>query len=186
MRIVEKLPTREEIIPIYATIVFPIYSWTIYRLLWNLPSWQKDLFSAGDMLILGAYGLAFALIESLTILIVLVFLSAILPEKCLRGKFVAQGSAVLWVFFILTIITQYAIASTVFLSWSIKQFVIASALILVLSSIMLTVVPYFLIHRFEKLESFFTSLSDRITIFLFIYLPLGVLSLILVVVRNVL
>jgi len=186
MPIVEKFPTKEEIIPIYATIVFPIYSWTIYRLLWNLPSWQKDLFNIGDMLVLGAYGLAFAFIESLTILVLIVFLSVVLPAKCLRNKFVAQGSAVLWVFFVLAITAQYFIASTVFLSWNIKEFVISSTLILALSIVLLTVAPYFLIYRIEKLESFFTTLADRMTVFLFIYLPLGILSLILVIVRNIL
>jgi hypothetical protein len=182
----KRLPSRDEIIPVYATILFPIYSWTIYRLLWNLPSWQKELFSIWDILALGAYGLAFALVESLTVLGFILLLSIALPAKYLRDKFVAQGSAVLWVFFILAIIAQYAIASIVFLSWSIKEYVISSTLILGVSILLLTIAPHFLICRFEKLERFFTSLADRMTIFLFIYLPLGILSLIVVILRNIL
>ena len=182
----KKLPSKDEIIPVYGVILFPIFSWTIYRLLWNLPSWQKDLFSTWEVLVLSAYGLAFALVESLTILGLILLLSVILPAKYLKDKFVAQGSALLWVFFSLAVAVQYGIASVVFLSWSIKQFAITSALILILSILLLTVGPYFLIRRFEKLEVFFTSLADRMTIFLIIYLPLGILSLILVILRNIL
>ena len=183
--LMNRLPSKDELIPVYATILFPIYTWTIYRLLWNLPSWQKDLFSSWDMLVLGAYGLAFALVESLTVLGFILFLSVILPRKYLRDKFVAQGSAVLWAFFTLAVAAQYGIASVVFLNWSIKQFAITSAFIVVLSILLLTVGPYFLIYRFKKLEVFFTSLADRMTIFLIIYLPLGILSLILIIVRNI-
>jgi hypothetical protein len=182
----KRLPSKAEIIPVYATILFPIYSWTIYRLLWNLPSWQKDIFSIREMLVLCAYGLAFALVESLSVLGFILLLSVILPAKYLKDKFVAQGSAALWVFFILTIAAQYGIASVVFLNWSIKQFVIASAFILILSLLLLTIGPYFLIHHSKKMEVFFTSLADRMMIFLFLYLPLGIMSLMLVILRNIL
>jgi len=185
MRILGKeLPPKSEIAPIFATIVFPIYSWTIYRLLWNLPSWLKDLFSIWDMLILIAYGLAFALIESLTILGFVLFLRVVLPEKYFKDKFVAQGTAMLWVFFISTIVAQYTIASFIF-NWRPKEFAVYSTLLLAACILLIAVLPRVLIHRFTKLESFFASLADRMTIFLFIYLPLGVLSLIVVILRNI-
>lgn len=186
MRIFGKqFPSRDEVIPIFATIVFPIYSWAIFRLLWNLPSWLKDLFSAWDMLILAAYGLAFALIECLAILGFMLFLSIALPAKYLKDKFVAQGSAMLWMLFILAIIGQYSTALYAS-SRSSEQFTIYTAAILVAFSIILiAVAPRFLVYRSTKLERFFISLADKVTIFLFIYVPAGILSLIIVFLRNI-
>jgi hypothetical protein len=179
-----EFPSINEIIPVFATIIFPIYSWTIYRLLWNLPSWLKDLFSISDMLILTAYGLAFALFESVIILGFMIFLSVVLPARYLKDKFIAQGSAMLWMVFILAVTAQYSMA-LLFFNWTLWEFYIYMTAIVVICILMITVLPRVLIYRFEKLENFFVSLADKMTIFLFIYLPVGILSLIVVILRNI-
>lgn len=48
------------------------------------------------------------------------------------------------------------------------------------------VVACALVHRSEKAEKAIRALADRLTVFLYIYVPLGLLGLIVVVARNIL
>jgi hypothetical protein len=86
-----RLPPKNEIFPVYAILVFLIFSWALYRFFWYLPSWLEYL-SLPAVLVVLSYSLAFALFESLVMMGVFLLLNLCLPAALFRRHFVAQGS----------------------------------------------------------------------------------------------
>ncbi len=86
-----KLPSRQEALTVFSVILFIVFSWALYRTFWWVPSWLEYL-SIWGILIIIAYVVAFALVESLVILALLTLLSLLLPRKIFKDQFVVQGS----------------------------------------------------------------------------------------------
>ena len=124
-----------------------------------------------------AYTQTFALLESLFVLFCLLFLGAILPAQFFRKKFVALGSMVVFVTAAWAMIAQYNSEKTSL--WGARDFL--PWLVLYMVSV---AVPYLLIRRYERLEEAITSFVGRLTVLSFIYVSMGILSVIIVVLRN--
>lgn len=125
-----------------------------------------------------AYTQAFALLESVFVLFCLLFLGAILPTQFFRKKFVALGGTVVFVTAAWAMIAHYNSAKTSL--WGGKDFLPWAALYL--ASL---VVPSVLIRRYKKLEELMVSFIERLSVLSFIYVSIGVLSVVIVVLRNV-
>jgi hypothetical protein len=149
---------------------------------WILPSWLNYL-TFWDILPILAYILALALIESLLILGLVVLLAVLLPGKFFKDQFIPQGSLVVIIFTIVTLLLHGSISLAY--SWSPRQVIVYSLLIWVSVILFTVVVSYLLIHRIKALENFFSAVADRVTVFLYIYVPLGVLSLVVAILRNI-
>src|SRR5512140_447536 len=87
-----KIPTWQQIVPVYAVIVLVIYTWTILWFFWKLPSWTFFL-NVGEMLTMLAYSLATNFAESLLVLCGPLVLGLVLPRKWFSEVFVARGAA---------------------------------------------------------------------------------------------
>ena len=81
-----KLPTRQEVLPVFSVIIFFVFTWTLYTMFYYLPSWLGDMYTR-DILILSTYSFAFALLESLIVLGVMVVLALLLPARFFKDKF---------------------------------------------------------------------------------------------------
>ena len=68
-----------------------VYGWTIYWSLWKLPSWL-DFLPLGEIGAIFSYLLATNLIESLLVLLGIIVVCLILPQKWFREVFVSRGS----------------------------------------------------------------------------------------------
>ena len=145
----------------------------------KMPGWQPFLDTWAILSIL-AYALAFALLESLIVLGLVVALAAILPARTLRTRFVGLGSTLVLAITFWTVIFQL-IFEPVIVYWSRAEFALWFGLALV--SILLTVL---LVHRSERAQQLISSLADRLTVFVYLYVPLGLLGLAAVVTRNIL
>ena len=98
--------------PVLATVLFPVFSWSVIWFLQKMPGWQPflDIWSILSIL---AYALAFALLESLIVLGLLIALAAIIPARALRAQFAALGSTIVLVTAFWTIIFQLVSEPTV-------------------------------------------------------------------------
>jgi hypothetical protein len=162
--------------------VFISFSWSIGRMFWFLPSWLYFL-SLWDIVPILAYVLAFALLESLMVLGLLLILAFLLPPRYLREKFTTKG-VLMAVMFGLTSILFHRFLSIAY-PWSPRQIVVYSALVVSAVVFLALVISYISVHRFARFEKLVTALAERISIFFYIYVPLGVVSLIMVVIRNI-
>ena len=166
-----------QIAPVYAVIVMMTYGWTIVWFFWQIPSWIKYL-SLLDVLGIFSYAMTVNLLESLTALMFLAGLSAILPEKWFRASFVSRGSSLVLLFG--GCLMYYSNSFTTVLEKDFpQQFVSFLPIILVVIVFLLV-----LIDRLTFLRNFVEDFASRAVVFLYISIPISVLAFLYVIVRN--
>lgn len=179
-RIIEKLPDRKSIIGVYAVIVFLGYSWSLVVSFYKIPSWMLylDLLQIASIY---AYLFVFGLIESIFSLLIVVLLGfAFTLNK--KNDTIFQSRAIL-IYFVLFITSaarliafqdyeQMAGFTDGEFAWWLGAFLIGVPLVVFGPK------SYWLnklIHGF----------ADRASIFLFVYPPLSLISVLIVILRNV-
>jgi hypothetical protein len=168
----KRLPSFSEIVPVYAVIASMLFAWSILQFFWYLPSWLH--FMAFENLFgVFCYVMASSFIESLFFLLFLLLLSFILPQRYFKGEFAAYGTALA-----LAIIGPLVIRMILLDSFgiSIPQF----GLVLVSMPIVFS----FLSLRVSPVRKAVTLVADRLIVFLYILIPLSLLSLFVIAARN--
>jgi hypothetical protein len=176
----KRLPSRAEALPVFATLVFFVFTWALYRLAWNLPSWLYYL-TVGEILALVAYVLAHCLVESLLIFGVVALLGVLLPPKIFREKFISMGTAIALLLSGSAILLQRKVG--ILLKFELWQVILTLTGIVVV----MLVVPFFfalVFNRFPKTVRLLQSLGERMTIFAYLYVPLSLAGLFVVLLRN--
>jgi len=172
-----RFPNRQEIFKAFAVCVFLVQVWSIYNVWHAVPSWAlaMDTWTLAGTI---AYTQAFALIESLLVLGLMVILAVILPGKWYRERFVAQSSVAIILAAIASVLAH--LYGQGWSMWNTRGFLtwlgILFCLILVAS---------ILVARFERLQRGLEALADRLLILSSVYIAIGLVSLILVFIRNI-
>jgi hypothetical protein len=172
-----RLPGRSEIIAVFSVAVFACHSWTMLGFFNKLSSFIL-YFTIGEILSIFAYMMSVALLESIAVTILLVLLSVVLPPGWLREGFAYKG------FVIIAIVTAASILFQKFLPDDYP-----STLMLAVSAVVPIVLIVALIavgQSFPRLRSLLLDVQDRISIMLYIYVPIGILSMLVVFIRNLL
>lgn len=171
----DRLPKVSEIIPVLAIIATLFYGWTMVVFLWKLPGWLFFL-NIGEIAGVFAFQLVTNLIESLAVLLVLLIFSIIFPPRVLRDVFIVRAgmAALVLIGSMMLFLNRYVSAGAAF----------ASVLFLwMIVTIILAVALAFLSSRIRFLSASISWISDRLTIFLIILMPLSALSIIYVLLR---
>jgi len=172
-----KLPRLAQVYPVYAIIVILTYGWTIYWALWKLPSWL-DFLPLGEIGAIFCYLMTTNLIESLLMLIGVLIISLILPQKWFRDLFISRGSVLAASVLIPIMVFEYHFD---------KPADYYSKLpLLLLIMFLIACVFVFLAGWIGIIRKVVEVFAENAVIFLFISLPVSVLSLIVVIVRNLL
>ena len=176
MSILGRFPSLQDNLRVYAVIVTLIYAWTILWLFWTLPSWLYFL-TISEILPLFAYALTTNLLESVLLLLGLNLLGALLPGKWFRDSFVARsfwlvslGLGYLMVF--ASLFGKEEVYPIGMLQWS--PLVFAAFFLISL-----------LLDRVPRVRGLTELIADRLTVFLYVAVPLSLVSLLVVIVRNV-
>ena len=164
-----------ENIQAYAVVATPLYAWSILWLFWQLPSWLNHL-TLGEILPIFAYALATNLLESLLVLAGLNLICFLLPKAWFHDSFVARSF--LLVSLSLGYLMVFALSfgkeadyPTGLWLWFPVVLVLFLLLSLILGRVLLV----------KKLTE---AIADRLTIFLYLLAPLSILSLLIVIARN--
>jgi hypothetical protein len=173
----KRFPSRSEMIAVLAVAVFACFSWTLIGFFNKLSSFVL-YFTPGEIANIFAFMMAFALLESLAATGLLILLSALLPASWLKEGFAFKGFVILLVATTTAILFQHAL-SDYFPS-------LGSLLAYTLIPLLLIVLLLWFIHSRPKLQNILLSVQDRIVIMLFIYLPIGVIGLLVVMARDLL
>ena len=176
MGISSRLPSRQQLVQVYAIIVLIIYSWTILWLFWKLPSWRIFL-NTWEILGVLAFSLVSALVESLVVLCVPVILATFLPRSWFADAFVSRGGS----------LAATALGYMMFLDDRFKHEMLypelpVGAWWLALPLAAVVLVPY-AAGRITRLRTAVESFADRATIFLYVMLPLSGFAVLVIVVR---
>lgn len=144
---------------------------------YKLPGWLLHV-RIWDIAGIFAYTLTLSLFESLIALSALVLLAAILPQPLFRQRFATQGGLLVllsagWLIpaeiDYLEVIKEATVKTLIYWSgWYLASLIVAAALI----------------YYFRRLEEGLNSFLDRLTILLYVYMPLSFLSLTIVIIRG--
>jgi hypothetical protein len=172
--LLKRLPPLEKNVPVFAVIVVLIYSWTIRWSFWKLPSWLYYL-TAGEIASMFEYAFAANLFESVIALVGLNVLTILLPKTWLRDSFVVSGTILssAGLSYLMYFASRFGREQDVpvhLLGWF-PLFLLA---ILLLS---------FLIRKVESLVMIIEKFVDLLVVFLYLFIPLGVISTLLVLIR---
>lgn len=172
-----RFPALASLIPVYSVIVFLVYGWMLYRYAWRLPSWLHYL-TMGELLGIFSYAMLTGLVESLLLLGFLVGVSVLLPAHFLRDVFIVRGTAISlgWLVSLIGFWIIYERNSLVIESYMVAWTV---------GALLLSVFLAWFSTRIHWLGAFFSALSDRLVVFLFLLMPLTAFGLVVILVRNI-
>jgi len=172
-----RFPNRQEIFKAYVVIVFLVQVWSIYNVWHAVPSWSlaMDTWTLAGTI---AYTQAFALFESLLILGLMVTLAVILPRNWYKERFVAQSSVAIILAAVASVLAH--LYGQDWGMWNTRGFLTWLGIMFCL-----ILVAFILVARFERLQRGFEALADRLLILSSVYIAIGVVSLILVLIRNI-
>ena len=176
-----KFPNSQESLPVFSLILFIVFSFTTFRMLFQIPSWLNS-HSTTDIFFLASYVFAVALIECLLLFGFILLINFILPGKFFRAHFVAQGSLVITICTIWALILKFITPGYEFAN---LQEPLGWLLIFMLSLLIILLAGSFLLRRYQQIEDLVDSLADRMVIFAWIYAPIGLISLCIVLIRNI-
>lgn len=170
-----RLPGRNQIMPVYAAGVTILYSWAvIIAIRDSLFNWVL-YFNTIEILHLAAYVMAGAFVESLLLIAALIAISLILPQKLFAEKFVLRGT-ILTITFLGSIMYYYTQTPLGEALMDIYKWGASFAI----SAITLTLAAEYIPAGGRIVE----LIADRCLVFLYIYLPISFISVIVVVITN--
>jgi hypothetical protein len=172
-----RIPSRRDIVYAYLACLFPIQVWATYNLLHEVPAWSIQM-SVWDLIGVVSYPQIFALLESIIIFIPLVFFSIILPPGWFKDKFIALSTGIVLLSAIWSILAQ--INELALRYWGFRRYLPWIALFFFSQILFLS-----LIHYSQKLESVIVTVVERLMVLSVAYLFIDLLSVIIVVIRNI-
>jgi hypothetical protein len=176
----ERLPDRQGILAVYAVIVFMVYSWALVTSFYKLPSWMFYL-TIGQVLSVYAYVFSVNLLESILALAGILFLD-ITIFFVLKNKQEFQSRSILF-FLILISSSMYRLAA--FQDYgAIEKFLNGEA-IWWLTALVLGLIVSVAGSKIKWVRMIVEGIAERATIFLYIYIPLSLVSLMILIVRNI-
>ncbi len=170
-----RLPKISQVAPVYALIVLMIYSWTILWFFWRLPSWLFFM-SISEISVVFAYAMATNFLESLLILMMPVVLCLLLPKKWFYDKFVVQGAS------LAILVLGYSMWFT--LRIQNEDGYPKQLLLLTIPVIGIIGILVYLSGKIGLVRKIIEALSDRAIIFLYLSIPISLISLGVVLIRN--
>lgn len=183
MSLRDRLPSRRDTFLLFTACTFPVHVWALLNLFRKAPAYVLRL-GVREIVGVSAYTLAFALLESLILLLFLILLSAILPGKYFRDRFVPQGAILVFLISTWLIPMHYLRPILASLNIDPKQYLTLIFLWVISFVILLSALSY-LIRRSSAIETVIFRFVDRLIVLAGLYLLLDVVSVFIIVVRNV-
>jgi hypothetical protein len=178
-KFVTRLPTRRSVLGVYATAAFLVYGWTLLASFWKVPSWLFFL-KLSDILSVYAYSFVIDFIESLLLLTLAVVVGVLLPNRWWNAQFAAKG--VLWILILMGSIMLRLYTNRSPDQW--EDFAYNQG-IWWGGTLSVGIVLNFLVSHMQLLRRGLENLADRLVVFLYIYIPVTVLSIVIVFARIV-
>jgi len=175
MTLRSRFPSYKKNLSVYAVIVILLYGWTLRWLGWKLPSWLHYL-TGGEISIMFAYAFATVFLESLFVLAVLNIFTALLPKAWFLESFIVNG----------TLLCSSGLGYLMYFASQFKREADIHIKLLYWFPVVLlgTLFLSFLVRKVGILVEFIEKLADRLIVFLYLLVPLGFLSLFIILFRN--
>ena len=176
----KRLPDSKSILGVYAVIVTLVYSWTLFTSFYKLPSWMFYL-TIGQILSVYAYSFSIDLVESIVALTGVLFLEfTIFLAMKNREEFQARS-----IIFVTVLLGTSMLRLTLFKDYGdINSFLRGEVLWWVIALLFGLILAIFA-PKNRVIRNILEGFADRATVFVYIYIPLSLISLIVVLARNI-
>jgi len=181
----KKVPVRAEVLSVFNVLIFVVFGWSIRGFLFEIPSFLLYL-SLGDMAAVVFYMMAFAFLECILLTGGLVLVSMILPSNWFKTGFAYKG------FLIILVATTGFILFQGYYKVGFFQNLINNdyspfrpVLIGVVIGLIALAGLFWLFHNRPRLQKYLSNFIEQFSVFSYIYVPLGVIGILVVFVRNV-
>jgi hypothetical protein len=178
-KLIARLPDRRSVIGVYATAVFLVYGWTLLASFWKVPSWLYFL-KIKEILSVYAYSFVIDFVESVLLLLLALLVGMVLPKRWWNSQFMSKS--VVWIMVVMGSIMLRLYTNRAPDDW--ERFVYNQwswwGNTLLVGSVL-----SFIISRINWLRSGLEAITDRLVVFLYIYMPLTIASILVVFVRIV-
>lgn len=173
----KRLPTFREVLSVYGVIIFILFSWATIIFFWRLSAWLYYL-NLGEIGVLYAYAASTEFVESLIYLTILLLLCMALPGAVLKEHFSVRGTIIAIAMPGFVLLADYLIA--------IRDFtpVISIPMAFAVSA-GLALMWIWLASRYKALGQAADFIMERVSIFTYVYTMIAVISLVVVLIRNV-
>lgn len=171
-----RFPSRSETLSVLVACSLPVFPWAIFTYLYAFPGFIVRL-SVWDIIGTASYPLAFALLESLFLLLLFVILSVILPIHLYKDHFVALST-------VIVIISSMWMARANYLRIDFAGWDAAQTLPPLILYALSIAIPIAVIFRFAEIEKVIQAALDRVALLVYAYLGLGLCAVVIVLIRN--
>ena len=172
----KRLPASQEIQSVFGFLVFVIFTWSIRGFLYKLSSFML-YYGVGKIIGVLAYMMSFSLMESAIVFLILLAMAVMLPGKWFRDGFSWKAGLIIFALSIGSILLQDSIT---FRLPSVRILAVGS-LIVILSLAGL----WLLCLKYQRIRKAVELIMENFSIFMYIYVPLGILSALVVFVRII-
>lgn len=180
-----KLPARTEVLSVFNVLIFVVFGWSIRGFLFEIPSFLLYL-SLGDIAAVVFYMMAFAFFECVLLIGGLVLVSMILPSNWFKTGFAYKG------FLVILVATTGFILFQGYYKVGFFQNLINNdyspfrpLLIGVVIGLMALAGLFWLFHNRPRLQKYLSNFIAQFGVFSYIYVPLGVIGILVIFVRNI-
>jgi hypothetical protein len=180
-----RLPSRADWLAVFNVAVFVVFGWSVRGFLFKIPAFTL-YFGLGDNILILFYMLAFALLECMTVMIGLAAVSMLLPSRVLREGFAYKGFIIILVATVAFILYQSYYEQIEFYDRLVHHdasFIWPILVGLVVFAVILAVL-FWVFQRWPRLQKPTLILMNQFEIFSYLYVPLGIIGLFLIIVRN--
>jgi hypothetical protein len=172
---------REDILLVLSACIFSVFLWSFYNLFNQIPAFLHR-FTILETIGAASYILLFALLESVlffaALFLFLILISLLLPKKLWGEHFAAIGG-------MLAILISAVVATIQLIYDQIMELSKTQIGIYSVGLIVGFLIYYLLILRFPRFENAVRAALNGISILSIIYAALGLVSLLIVIVRNI-
>jgi len=169
-------PAWNEAVSVYSVIVVILYTWTLLSFFRQLGAWSKFML-AGELLAVSAYLFAANFLESIVFFAGILFIGMILPRRWFLEKFMYRGAllSILVLGYLMYFVTRFT-------TWDKYPAYAVKALPYILPGIFLSA---YLLDYVPYLRRAVELLAERTIIFLYLYIPVSMISLLFILVWNI-
>lgn len=172
----DRFPPVRDLLGVYSVIAAFVYGWTLVILFYKLPSFLL-INTPGELLAIAAYVLVSAFFESLAVLGLCALIAFLLPARLLRNEFIVRAS---WP----VMIAYGSVILFLILNASLERKFGARVNTWSLVTVILCLLSAWIAPRLKPMRAAAEWVADRFQVFLFLWTPLSLLSLMVVMIRN--
>ena len=174
----QRLLSSNEYFQLFLICLLPVNIWAIITMMRRLPTLIL-LMSTANLLSVGAYILAFALLESVFVFGFIFLVSLMIPKRLLGSKFVPIGT----IFILIAAISAGIVHLYDIWDFEALELDIWAGMWTLVGILAVGLLGYW-VHRDNKVEAFTKSVTERLSILSMVYLCADILGLFVVLFRN--